>query len=279
MKATIPYLEGYVVKPYTTDLVGVVTFTDGTNIAIQPNQQQCEAYGYTYDKTSGTCSAFTFSTNLGTSLTNENNKVSGANNVTETGTNNTYVMGEGNTVRGLARNNIIIGSNNEISNGINNASVFGNYGIAQRQGEIVIGGGGFSGAGVGKAQSSIITLTGTTRSATPANLFVNGDINVTAIPRSGTGAFESFEVMIIGVRTGGSAGSGAVNDRKAIKTYGMIYLDVVDQTTYKIGEFGTITGWAGEAAFAGGNMYIEVTGAADMDISWSATLNIYEIKI
>jgi hypothetical protein len=178
-----PFLNGYSVKPAFINGVGEVLFTDGT-IAVTPNQQQCEAYGYTYDRASGTCKAFTYSASLGKSLNNQSNYVRGANNTTETGTNNTHIMGESNTVKGLSRNNIIVGSNNEIANGVNNAAVFGNYGLAQRPGEVVISGGGFSGAGKGYAQSSYITLTGTTTDATPTSLFVNGDSATTIIARS-----------------------------------------------------------------------------------------------
>jgi len=272
------FRNGYTIKPKEVLRSGQVVFTDGTTDVL-PNQAACEAYGYTYDTATRSCIAYMYSGQTQRAISNEKNLVKGSANSTEIGTTNTFIMGESNTTKGDNRNNIIIGDYNEIANGVNNAAVFGNYGKATRDGETVFGGGGFNGEAIGKAQSSVITLTGTTRSATPTNLFVNGDPNVTIIPRVGTGAFESFEVMIIGVRTGGSAGSGAVNDRKAIKTYGMIYLDVVDQTTYKIGEFGTITGWAGEAAFSGGNMFIEVTGAADMDISWSATLHLYEMTV
>ena len=60
---TIPYLTGFDVKPSFTSTLGVVTFTDGTN-SLRPNQLQCEAYGYTYDKASGTCSIFRFNTNI-----------------------------------------------------------------------------------------------------------------------------------------------------------------------------------------------------------------------
>ena len=275
------YRNGFTIRPKEILRSGQVIFTndDKSAVDINPNQAACEAYGYTYNTATGICEAYSYSAQTEQAISNEKNVVKGARNSTESNTTNTFIMGESNTTKGDNRNNIIIGDYNEIANGVNNAAVFGNYGKATREGEFVFGGGGFNGVEVGKAQSSVIALTGTTTDATATKLFVNGDPNVTSVAREGAGTFESFEVMIIAVRTGGSSGSGAVNDRKAIKTYGMIYLDVVDQTTYKIGEFGTITGWAGEAAFAGGNMYIEVTGAADMDISWSATLNIYEIKI
>tara|TARA_R110001592_G_scaffold45650_1_gene145868 strand:- start:765 stop:1601 length:837 start_codon:yes stop_codon:yes gene_type:complete len=277
--ATIPYLTGFDVKPSLTSPIGVVTFTDGRNEII-PNQLQCEAYGYTYDKASGTCSIFRFNTNLNRSFSNISNKLQGAGNTTETGTSNTYIIGENNIVKGLSRNNIVVGNQNEIANGVNNASVFGNYGLAERDGELVIGGGGFSGAGKGYAQSSIITLTGTTTNASATNLFVNGDSSTTIIARSSTSSFQGFEATVIGVRTGGSAASGAVNDRICLRITGLVFLKAVDQSSTDLGKSGTTTGWAAEMAFSGTNdMLFEVTGAANMNISWSCTLNLYELKI
>ncbi len=279
MATTIPYLTGFNVKPSSTSPIGVVTFTDGTNDII-PNQLQCEAYGYTYNQADGTCSIFRYSTSLDRSFSNISNKLQGANNTTETGTNNTYIIGENNTVKGLSRNNIIVGNQNEIANGVNNASVFGNYGLAERDGEVVIGGGGFSGAGKGNAQSSTITLTGTTTNASATNLFVNGDASNTIIARSSTSSFQGFEATVIGVRTGGSAASGAVNDRICLRVTGLVFLKAVDQSSTDLGKSGTTGGWAAEVAFSGTNdMLFAVTGAANMNISWSCTLNLYELKI
>ena len=275
----IPFLRGFDVKPLLTSLTGVVTFTDGTNEII-PNQLQCEAYGYTYNEANGTCSTFRYNTSLNTSFSNESNKLQGANNTTETGTNNTYIIGENNTVKGFSRNNIIVGNQNEIANGVNNASVFGNYGLAERDGEVVIGGGGFSGAGKGYAQSSTITLTGTTTNGSATNLFVNGDSSTTIIARSSTSSFQGFEATVIGVRTGGSAASGAVNDRICLRVTGLVFLKAVDQSSTDLGKFGTTGGWAAEMAFSGTNdMQFAVTGAANTNLSWSCTLNLYELKI
>jgi hypothetical protein len=273
-----PFLNGYSVKPASVGGTGIVSFTDGTN-AVTPNQKQCEAYGYTYDRASGTCKAFTYSTSLGKSLNNQSNYVRGANNTTETGTNNTHIMGESNTVKGLSRNNIIVGSNNEIANGVNNAAVFGNYGLAQRPGEVVIGGGGFSGAGKGYAQSSVITLTGTTVGATTTSLFVNGDDTTIIIARNGN-VFTGFEANTVGVRTGGTNPSGAVNDRIFLKTTGIVYGASVNQSITTLGSSGTISGWGGAIEiFEEINIVFRVTGATNMNISWSCTLNLYEVII
>ena len=276
---TIPYIKGFSVKPKGTTQEGNVLFTDGTNEVI-PNQLQCEAYGYTYDKATGTCIAFRYNTNLNRSFSNSNNLIKGSRNTTETGTNNTIVMGENNQVAGLSRNNLIIGSNNEISNGVNNATVVGNYGLAERDGEFVVGGGGFSRAGKGYAQYSTITLTGTSTDAVATNLFVNGDSSQTVIARgTTTGSFQGYEAHVMAVRTGGSA-AGSVDDRLFQRVSGIIYLKAESNTVATLGSFGTVTGWESSAKLSGVNdMHYAVTGAANMNISWSCTLNIYEIKV
>tara|TARA_R100001530_G_scaffold92_1_gene148 strand:+ start:187 stop:1020 length:834 start_codon:yes stop_codon:yes gene_type:complete len=274
-------LPGYSIRPSAITASGEVYFTDGT-ITVVPNQPACEAYGYRYDSSTGTCRAFTFSTNLGRNLINENNMVQGAGNVTESGTNNTYIMGEANTVKGDSRNNIIIGNNNEIANGVSTASVLGSYGFAQRDGEVVIGGGGFSGAGKGYAQSSVVTLTGTTTDATATKLFVNGNSSITTIARDAnaiTTSFTGFEANVMGVRTGGTA-AGSVNDRILLRATGIVYEKAPNQSVSTLGSTGTVTGWTAAVGFSGSfDMDFQVTGAANMNISWSCTLNLYEIKI
>ena len=272
-----PYLNGYSVKPASVGGTGIVSFTDGTN-AVTPNQKQCEAYGYTYNKDTGTCRAFTYSTTLQNSLISEGNIIKGQDNIVMMGTGNTHIVGETNQVNGDSRNNIIVGSNNEIANGVNNAAVFGNYGLAQRPGEVVFGGGGFSGAGKGYAQSSVITLTGTTTDATPTSLFVNGDSATTIIARNGN-LFTGFEANTVGIRTGGTNPSGAVNDRILIRTTGLVYTTTVNQSRTTLGHSGTVGTFIANIAFSGSDMLFQVTGATNMDISWSCTLNLYEVII
>ena len=271
-----PFLNGYSVKPATVGGTGIVTFTDGTN-AVTPNQKQCEAYGYTYNKDTGTCRAFTYSTTLQNSLISEGNIIKGQDNIVMMGTGNTHIVGETNLVNGDSRNNIIVGNNNEIANGVNNAAVFGNYGLAQRSGEVVISGGGFSGTGKGYAQSSYITLTGTTTNGSSTALFVNGDSATTIIARS-KNLFTGFEAKVIGVRTGGTAG-GNVNDRILLKAEGIVYTTTATQTRTTLASLGTTVGWDAQIAISGSDMLFKVTGALNMNISWSCTLNLYEVII
>ena len=138
-RITENFLSGFLVKPSSISLLGRVTYTDGTN-TFNPNQLQCEAYGYTYDKVTNTCSAFRYNTNLNRAVANENNKTFGSNNSTQTGTSNTLIMGDSNTVRGFSRNGSIIGNNNVIANGVNNANVSGTLAEATATNSKVLGG-------------------------------------------------------------------------------------------------------------------------------------------
>lgn len=278
------FLPGYSIKPALTSTSGEVSFTDGTN-SVNPNQAACEAYGYTYDKSSGTCRAYVFNYNIGQSLIDENNYVQGANNTTEKGVNNTYIMGESNWVRGISRNNIVIGSNNQLGIlydagiGANNAAILGSYGLAQRDGEVVMGGGGDS---LGKSQSSIIHLSGTTDDEAPTNILVNGVSGITTIARDSsatTTSFTGFEANVMGVRTGGVA-AGNVYDRILLRATGIAYLKADNQSVSTLGSYGTVEGWTAAIDFSGTNdMHLQVTGARDMDITWSCTLNLYEMKV
>jgi len=276
---SIPYISGFIVKPLSVSTIGVVTFTDGTN-DITPNQAQCEAYGYTYDQASGTCSTFRFNTNLNIAFSNINNSIQGSQNSTEIGTNNTLIMGEGNTVKGFSSNNIISGSDNEISNGINNAKVSGVMGKAIRQGEDVLGGGSYN-IGAGYTQSSKIQLSFKTTDETPTNLYVQDIVGeyITVQRNSILG----FTIYVTKLETGGTSGTlghfsyrihrGAVrcdnvgaltiyshNTQLIAKDGSLGHFEVVDSTTASIP-----------------SVTVQVTGAADVNNLWTATAYLHEL--
>ena len=204
---TIPYLTGFDVKPLTTSAIGIVTFTDGTNDII-PNQLQCEAYGYTYNKADGTCSIFRYNTNLDRSFSYVTNKLQGAGNTTETGTNNTYVIGENNTVKGFSRNNIVVGNNNEIANGVNNANVYGTNGEATADNSIVLGG-NLATDLLGERESiQVIYGIQTTNGTNTVSYLNNTTDKLLAVPEN---AVMYFHADVIAVRVGGT-GTGNLGD-------------------------------------------------------------------
>ena len=118
--ARTDFLTGYTLKPHEVTAAGDVLFTDGTNTGLMVNQATCEAYGYTFDRTSGTCSSFRYNTNLNGNIANINNKNNGYGNTTLLGSNTIQINGANNTTSGLNNNCFINGSNNEIANGVSN---------------------------------------------------------------------------------------------------------------------------------------------------------------
>ena len=274
---TIPYLTGFDVKPSSTSPIGVVTFTDGTNDII-PNQLQCEAYGYTYDKASGTCSIFRFNTNLDRSFSNETNKLQGAGNTTETGTNNTYIIGENNTVKGLSRNNIVVGNNNEIANGVNNANVYGTKAEATADNSIVLGG-NVAADLLGERQSiQVLYGTQTTAGGTVASYLNNTTDKLLAVPEN-TAMY--FHADVLAVRVGGT-GIGNLGDYASWVERGVIINESgtlsINREQDDIVSNGASSTWNPTAAVSGTNFVMNVQGIRDVTIEWCSNITFTQIK-
>ena len=274
---SIPFLTGFTVKPLSVSALGVVSFTDGAR-EITPNQLQCEAYGYTYNKAAGTCSIFRFNTNLIRSFNNSNNSTKGAQNVTETGTNNTLIMGESNTVKGFSRNNIIIGSNNEIANGVNNANVFGTFGEATADNSIVLGGNAGTDI-LGKRQAIQLIYGVQTTGADAVDSYLNGITGSYFVVPENTAIM--FEADILAVRVGGT-GSGAVGDYKTWIETGVVINKSgtlsVDSSTISHSSSGTTGGWDAVSTVSGTNYIMSVEGVEDKTIDWVSNLRFTQLK-
>ena len=275
---TIPYLTGFDVKPLETSPIGVVTFTDGTN-PVTPNQLQCEAYGYTYNKATGTCSTFRFNTNINRSFSNISNKLQGAGNTTETGTNNTYIIGENNTVKGLSRNNIVVGNQNEIANNVNNANVFGTLGEATANNSIALGGNA-SADNLGERQTMTFMYGKTTTDNSTVDAFLNNTTDSYFVVPENTAIY--FQSESLAVRVGGSSGSGAVGDFKAWVERGVVINKSgtlsIQRSRTSPASSGTTTGWSPINSVSGTNFLQTVKGANNMDIEWASTIRMTQIK-
>ena len=274
---TIPYLTGFNLKPLATSTLGIVTFTDGTNEII-PNQLQCEAYGYTYNKQTGTCSTFRFNTNINRSFSNISNKLQGAGNTTETGTNNTYIIGENNTVKGLSRNNIVVGNNNEIANGVNNANVSGTLGEATADNSIVLGGN--NGTDTLGERQSIQLLYGlqTTDGVNTVSFLNNTTDSLFAIPDN---TIMYFHADVVAVRVGGTA-AGNVGDYASFVERGVIINEsgtvTINRERDSIKSNGTVTGWQPTGIVSGTSFAMRVKGATDMTVEWCSNITFTQIK-
>ena len=276
---TIPYLQGHLIKPIGIQESGEVVFTDGRN-EVRANQQQCEAYGYTYDQETGTCSGFTFSTNLGRNINHENNNTQGVRNTVETGTNNTYIMGENNTVKGFSRNNIIIGNQNEIVNGINNTNVYGTLAQATADNSIVLGGNAGTDT-LGERQSITVMFGRQTTNGTNTTSYMNNTTDSFFPVPDNTGIY--FHAEVIAIRVGGSSGSGAVGDYASWVERGVVINKdgtvSINRERDAIKSSGTVTGWQPTGIVTSSTYFtLRVRGASNMTIEWAATVSMTQMK-
>jgi len=280
---TIPFIIGFEVKPLSISALGIVTFTDGfieeTGLReITPNQIQCEAYGYTYNIASGTCSTFRYNTNLNTSFANISNTTKGAGNTTGTGTNNTYIMGENNTVKGFSRNNIIIGSNNEIANGVNNANVFGTLGEATATNSIVLGGNAGT-DNLGERQSIHLMYGTQTTAGTTTDSYLNNTPDSYLTVPDNTAMY--FHADVLAVRVGGT-GTGNAGDFSSWVERGVIINKSgtlsIQRERDTIKSSGTTSNWRPTASVSGTDFIMDVRGATDVTIEWASNIKITQIK-
>ena len=290
---TIPDLKtitGYSIQPSGVLSSGQVIFKSGDDSSIQtngvlPNQEQCEAYGYTYDRATGICRAFTPNLKLEKSVQLTNNNIQGTANSIERGTNNTYIMGEKNTVKGLSRNNIIGGSKNEIQNSINNAAVFGINGNATRQSEFAIGGGNNtittgSDTAYADRQVSIVNLSCTTTDNSTTNMTVNnlgGFINVK------NNCILGYEIYITRLETGGTSGTAGNfsyrNEKGVVRidnSYSMTFTIGFTRNIGKLGVNGTYA-MADTSTSDVKSISIQVSDRNNVNNIWSATVYLHEL--
>jgi hypothetical protein len=256
------YIKEYEIKPYKITTLGEVLFTDDTTNYLRANQQTCEAYGYKFNKATGTCQAFSFNYNLLNQFGNTTNIDSGG----ETGreTENTILNGESNLALGNNTNCFISGESHIISDALDNTSIIGGkMGKALRQGEVLIGGGGFNST-QGLLQQSFVQVSGKTTNNSDTLLTTQGDEeNSIGLQKNSITAFEVFVTALV---TGGSSGT-VLNNNSDVET--------LTQSQTTIASNGT-TGTAVMDVGGTGLLRILVNGTTNVNISWSASVNLYE---
>jgi hypothetical protein len=276
------YLTGYTIKPSRITRLGEVLFTDGTN-QTRANQVQCEAYGYTYDKASGTCRAFIYNTNLNRNLSNINNKFNGPRNTTELGSNTVQINGSNNTTKGFNNNCFINGNANEIANGVSNSTVLGVGGKSDRQGDFVIGG-GLNAVGDQEADRkvSVVNLSGVTTDNTATNLTVNGQTDGEYINIKNN-SIVGFEIYITRLEVAGSSATAGNYSYRNIKgvvqiddAYAMAFIVGFTRNIGKIGVNGTATMRDSSTATVP-SISIQVTDRNNVTNIWNATVTLHEL--
>ena len=273
----LEFIQGYSVKPNRITGQGEVVFTDGTN-DLRANQQQCQAYGYTYNIANGTCSVFTTSNNLPRAIRNENNYITGADNSSETGTNNTHIIGQSNTVKGRATNNILVGNGNEVASQVNNSNVLGTKGEVTATNSFVIGGNA-STDNLGERQSMQLMYGVQTTTSSTVNSYLNNITDKYLVVPDNTIMY--FHADVIAVRVGGTA-EGSNGDYSSWVERGVVINKSgtlsVNRERDAIKSSGSVSAWRPVANVTGTNFRMTVRGDTDMIIEWNSNITFTQIK-
>ena len=282
------YLKGYTTKPYQVLRTGVVAFTDGTNNNLSANQKTCEAYGYTYDTSTGTCRAYAYKP-LDKKFNTQSVIEKGRNNDIGRANKNSVIVGDSNTLRGLNRNTLIVGNDHLVENEIINSSIVGGASAnVQRQAEVAIGGGvptvynaGRSASLTADRQQSFIQLSGITTDNTATNLTVQGDgssfINVKA------NSILGYEIYITRFELGGTSGTAGNYSFREMKgavqidsAYSMAFVVGFTRNIAKIGVNGTFS-MVDSSTTDVKSITVQVTDRNNVNNLWSASVYLHEV--
>ena len=200
----------------------------------------------------------------------------------QTGTNNTYIMGENNTVRGLSRNNIIAGVNNEIKNNINNTAVFGVGGDGVFNNAMIFGGNNQDDRAGTRQTITLMYGCQTTNNST-VDSFPNNSLSSLVFFQPEVNRVYYFQSETLAVRIGGSSGSGAVGDFKAWVERGVVKnaggtLSIDRSRTSPADNGGALSGWSPINAVSGSNFRQTVKGANNMTIEWVTTIRFMQLS-
>ena len=273
------YKKGYNIKPKEVLRTGEILFTDGTNNVI-PNQAACEAYGYTYNAATGTCTAFKYDSTLDRKFHDIHNNVSGG--VTDNATQNTILNGQQHITKGNNFNNIINGEKHQIDNTIKNSNILGgSLGRLQNQGEVIMAGGGFGNI-LGSAQTSFIQQSGNTEDNTETLLYTQYITN--KYIEKCANSVMGFEIHIVGVNTG--VGAGTAGDYGYIQVLGAAtFTNGLASTYHQHQNYLVNSGTSGLHLNArmkdatATSFGVAVTGLAETYIQWTASIRLWTNKI
>ncbi len=283
---TIPFAPGFNIKPKAITNIGTVTFTDGVNENIVPNQRQCEKYGYTYDPATRTCYAFKYTPGLTSSFNKTDSIIKGDQNILGSST-SSVVLGQANSIRNSTKNNIVTGEANVIDNDIINSVTLGTRANTTTSGSITLGGNQLS-DNLAERQTIILQYgcqTTGTGSGTGGGTISSGINNLVGtrfvLPEN---AIIYFHADTIAVRTGGTSASGAVGDfYSAVERGVMINKSgtcTISRERDTIKTSGTVTNWRVNSGVSsdGKTLALQCRGNNDMTIEWNITVTITMIQ-
>ena len=276
----ISFISPYLIRPFRINSRGVAVFEDVNGNLIQPNSEQCKAYGYRWNKDTETCEAYIVKP--GWQPTNPSNFIKGGANELWISTNNSMIVGQKNIMKGHGSNNIILGDSNIANSSVSNSTILGYKGNATVNNTFTLGGN--SGADiVGKRQMTYLIFGTQTDDDKENPSFLNNDVD--SLYKIPVNAAVSFHIDILAIRVGGTA-EGSVGDFQTwteqgvavMKQEGDIFRGTIQSTRTAITGEGNTEDWLPTPILNEDNFYINVKGASDQTIEWVSSIRLTQLQ-
>ena len=290
--ATRIFIQGQTVVPSSMN-DGQVIFEDVNGNPAWANEQQCNAYGYIWDKDSNTCKAYDQSLRV-TSIGQETSNINkGASNQWRPPVSSSICTGQNNLFIGKNTSVNVIGDNNQVNENTKNALMIGVSAESYVDNSITLGG-NYPKINpknearqilYGEKQMMYFQYSVTSTSNGTIASFLNGiPANFFIVPQK-SGMY--FHCDVVALRTGGISKLGAIGDmgswtergvmRRGTGGEGSVALARERDTVQSIG---TGTGnWRPTANINSSGIFgVDVRGDRDMTIEWLISIRITQIK-
>lgn len=267
------------VKPQAITEVGEITFVSSAGVKPAAyTEDDCLAYGFDYIDSK--CWSISNSTNLIEPQSDSNTIIQhGANNIINTYSSNSNIIGIENELRYNNKNNLVVGERNKSGDDVSNIILNGIKGEAKYTNSQVLGGNQNDDL-LGERQSILLLSGAETTDATNTTTYINNDGST--LFNVEDNSIVSYTAHTIGVRTGGSDTSGAKGDFKYWIERGVVVSRggtlTLKRTRDNIVSEGITTGWNVTSDTSGTNLRIRVKGKNNMDVKWIVRLEISEMR-
>lgn len=273
---------GHTKRPKYIDDGNVVIFEHitekGKTLAeTTPTQEECEDYGFHYNKETNKCTCKSTSKydyrkgrNFGTNsidayVGDDRNK------------NNIHIAGHRNIAKKV-HSVSISGTDGKIDEFCNNSIVSGTRGHATIRNHYVHGGSQDTDILGERQYTRVLFGVKTTNGATNDSYINNDGINFYPIPEN---SIMYFNVSVVAVRVGGT-GTGSLGDYASWLERGVVINQAgtlaIKRTRKAISSEGNHTNWRPTAAIDGTNFKVTCRGATDVDVEWTMTVDFTEFR-
>lgn len=245
---------------------------------ILPTSDECTAYGFVFKASDSKCYIVENNLRFNYPKPTDNLSINKASNFIGRNTRDNIISGASHILHSNNYSNIISGDNNTLRDLVSYTTISGTRAEATVDNSTVLGGNQPTDILAERQLTTLMYGKRTTNGNTTASNLNNLSANYFVI-QDNTAVY--FHAEAIAVRVGGT-GAGTIGDYSSFVQRGVVInksgVLSVNSERDNIKSSGTVSSWRTSGNVSGTNFYIGVRGAANVNIEWSISIRLTEMR-